>query len=95
MANYCYSTYRLTGNSEDLDALYELMTSLEKEKENWVGHIVEALGGHEGLYVRGWWSALSREEDYIEFQLESAWEPLYEAWDFIGGKFNLEVYFSG
>lgn len=97
MANNCYSTYRLIGNPEDLDTLYELMTSLENEKENgnWVGHIVEALGGCDGLYVRGWWSFLSREEDHIEFQLESAWEPLFEAWDFIGGKFNLDVYFMG
>lgn len=33
MANYCYSTYRITGEASELDALYELMSRLEKEKE--------------------------------------------------------------
>lgn len=87
MANYCYSTYRITGEASELDALYELMSRLEKEKENgnWVGHIVEALNEKipEHLYVRGWWNELEREEDCISFSLESAWDPIYEAWDFI------------
>ena len=77
-----------------------LMTRLEKEKENgnWVGHIVEALNGEipEHLYVRGWWDELEREEDCICFQLESAWEPIYEAWDFICSKYEaLSAYFIG
>lgn len=92
MANYCDSTYRIAGEAAELDALYELMTRLEKEKENgnWVGHIVESLNGEipEHLYVRGWWDDLEREEDCICFHLESAWEPLYEAWDFICSKYE-------
>lgn len=100
MANYCDSTYRITGEASELDALYELMTRLEKEKENgnWVGHIVTALNGEipEHLYVRGWWDDLEREEDCISFHLESAWEPLYEAWDFICSKYeSLSAYFIG
>lgn len=100
MANYCDSTYRITGEASELDALYGLMTRLEKEKENgnWVGHIVEALNGEipEHLYVRGWWDDLEREEDSIYFHLESAWEPLYEAWDFICSKYKaLSMYFIG
>lgn len=100
MANLCISTYRITGEASELDALYELMSRLEKEKENgnWVGHIVEALNEKipEHLYVRGWWDELEREEDCISFSLESAWEPLYEAWDFICGKFKtFTAYFMG
>lgn len=100
MANYCYSTYRITGEASELDALYELMTRLEKEKENgnWVGHIVEALNDKipEHLYVRGWWDELEREEDCISFSLESAWNPIYEAWDFICFKYDsLSAYFIG
>lgn len=47
MANYCDSTYKITGDASELDALIALMRKLEKEKENgtWVGHIVEALHG--------------------------------------------------
>lgn len=101
MANYCDSTYRIAGEAAELDALYTLMLKLEKEKENgyWVGHIVEALNGGEipsHLYVRGWWDDIEREEDCIRFHLESAWEPLYEAWDFICSKFEtLRAYFIG
>lgn len=100
MANYCDSTYRITGDASELDALFALMQKLEKEKENgnWVGHIVDALNGSrpEYLYVRGWWDELEREEDCIKFRLESAWEPLHEAWDFICTKFKtLKAYFIG
>lgn len=100
MANYCDSTYRIAGEASEIKALYELMTRLEKEKEhgNWVGHIVEALNEKipEGLYVRGWWDDLENEGDCLRFHLESAWEPLYEAWDFICGKFKtLTAYFIG
>ena len=101
MANYCDSDYRITGSAEELDALYNLMLLLEKEKENgnWVGHIVNALNNNEipeHLYVRGWWDSLERQEDCIYFHLESAWEPLIEAWDFIASKFDtLAVWFSG
>lgn len=59
MANYCDSTYKITGDASELDALIALMRKLEKEKENgtWVGHIVEALHGSspKHLYMRGWW----------------------------------------
>ncbi len=98
MANYCDSTYRICGDDSELDALYALMQKLEQENDNgnWVGHIVKALNGSipEHLYVRGWWDDLEREGNCIRFHLESAWEPLYEAWDFICDKFNeLNAYF--
>lgn len=100
MANLCDSTYRIAGDASELDALYALMLKLEKEKENgnWVGHIVEALNGSipDHLYTRGWWDDMEREDNCIRFHLESAWEPLYEAWDFICKKFkNLTAYFIG
>ncbi len=101
MANYCDSIYAITGEASELDALFSLMFKLSSEKENgfWVGHIVEALNSGEipkSLYVRGWWDSLDREQDYIFFHLESAWEPLYEAWDFICSKFgSLKAYFIG
>ena len=101
MANYCDSTYRIAGEASELDTLYALMLKLSKEKENgfWVGHIVDALNNGEipeHLYVRGWWDDIEREEDCIRFHLESSWEPLYEAWDFICSKFEtLTAYFIG
>lgn len=102
MANICNSTYRITGEAEELDTLYALMLKLRKEKENgcWVGHIVEALNDGkipEHLYVRGWWEEdIERGKDYICFSLNSAWEPIYEAWDFICSKFqSLRAYFIG
>lgn len=100
MANYCDSTYRIGGEASELDTLYNLMLKLQDEKENgnWVGHIVEALNGSipQHLYTRGWWDDIEREEDCIRFHLESAWEPLYEAFDFICSKYKtLTAYFIG
>lgn len=99
MPNYCDSVYRITGESSEIDALYSLMISTEKKHGNWVGHLVQALNNDEipdHLYVRGWWDDLSREADGLRFHQDSAWEPLYEAWDFIASKFKtLEVFFIG
>lgn len=100
MANFADSQYILTGNQLELDELYSMMQTFAKEKNNgnWVGHIVEALNGSipDKLYVRGWWDELHREGDILAFHLESAWEPLNEAWDFIASKFDtLKVYFIG
>lgn len=99
MANICTSTYRITGKSSELQALYTLMCRLSREKKengNWVGHIVEALNGEipPHLYVRGWWSDLERDCNSLMFNQESAWEPIYEAWDFICSQFKtLSAYF--
>lgn len=102
MANDCTSTYRIAGDASELDALYNLMVTLGKKPVSdccWVGHIVKALNDGkipDHLYVRGWWQDLSREEDHILFNQESAWEPIYEAWDFICSKFKtLHAYFIG
>lgn len=100
MPNYCDSSYKIAGEATELDALYALMQKLDNEKENgnWVGHIVEALNEGEipDIYVRGWWDCIVREKDCISFHLESAWEPLYEAWDYICSKFEtLSAYFIG
>lgn len=101
MANYANSMYRLTGDQTELKALYELMTSISKEKDNgnWVGHIVQNLNNGEipdCIYVRGWWDELELDEEGLSFHQESAWAPLYEAWDFIASKFKtIKVYFLG
>lgn len=75
MANYCYSTYRITGEASELDALYELMTRLEKEKENgnWVGHIVEALNDKipEHPYVRDGGMNLKGKKTVSAFNLKA------------------------
>lgn len=101
MANICISLYVITGDKSELHSLYRLMKKLQKEKEygNWLGYIIEALNHGEipqHLYVRGEWNDLKLNEDHISFNLESAWEPLYEAWDFICSKYStLSAYFSG
>lgn len=101
MANTCLSTYRITGSDLDLDTLQGVMLHSRRNKENgnWIGHIVEHFNDGkipEHIHVRGWWSDLSRWEDCLYFSQESAWEPLYEAWDFIAKKLpSLQVYFIG
>lgn len=94
MANTCDSTYRIAGDASDLDELQKLMETLGKKPvtaPNWVGYIVEALNDGkipEHLYVRGWWYNLEREDGCLVFHQESAWEPIYDAWDFICSKFK-------
>lgn len=102
MANICDSTFRITGDPAELDALRDLMLSLKDEhsadgSSYWVGHIVKALNNNiipDGLYVRGWWNSVEREDNCLCFQLESAWSPLTKAWDFICSKYEtLNAYF--
>lgn len=101
MANTCISSYKITGSPTELHALYSLMQRMSKEKENgnWVGHIVDALCNNETpphLYLRGWWSNLIITDYCLSFDLESAWTPLEETWDFICSKTRtLSAYFMG
>lgn len=93
MANICDSRYKITGETAEVTALYNLMNNMKVSKTNgnWVGHIVEALNDGvipDYMYVRGWWDELQLEDNCIIFNMESAWQSLHETWDFICSKYE-------
>lgn len=100
MANWCFCTYRIGGDRDELDNLYNLMKKIEKENRengNWAGYIMEELFDIDStqLYLRGFWEDLTQEEDCIHFRFECAWGPYIEEWDRICGAYRtLRAYFS-
>lgn len=105
MANWCTNVYNVTGDREQLQKLYALMEEIESEKyddgvnffgDAWCGHLTKALGGDpmkDGC--RGEWYNLELFDDYLTFNVESAWcEP--KVWrEFIERKFpGLKIYYQ-
>lgn len=104
MANWCISEYKLTGDRQELDAVYELMHGLEAMEKprvendfgsTFLGCLVDALGGDwQTTLCRGAWHNLVRGQDCITFTTESAWNPANEVWDMMCDSFpSLRYYF--
>lgn len=98
MPNWCCTQYLATGDKDQLDNLYSIMTELENMKspglhENgfgstWLGNLVIKLGGDwNKIYCRGSWDNLLREEGSLSFSVESAWGEPNEVRNFIEEKF--------
>lgn len=106
MPNWAYSQYRAVGNSEQLRKLYAIMKELENIPEpgihesdfgsSWLGNLVIKLGGkHEDIFCRGSWCNLCAEEEYLTFDVESAWGELRETRKFIEKQFpGIKLYFQ-
>lgn len=93
MANWCYAEYTLTGDKQELDAVYELMHGLETMEQprvengfgtTFLGCLVDALDGDwENTLCRGEWGDLKRMDDRITFSTSTTWTPLNEVWDLL------------
>lgn len=94
MPNWSYTDYVLTGDKEQLDALYGKMRELEGVEgplvpngfgNRWLGNLVKALGGDiDKVHCRGHWSDLHRNGDDICFNCEHAWSRPDEVEELIG-----------
>lgn len=104
MANWCYAEYTLTGDKQELDAVYELMHGLETMEQprvengfgtTFLGCLVDALDGDwENTLCRGEWGDLKRMDDRIIFYASTAWTPLNEVWDSLRARFpSLRYYY--
>lgn len=62
---------------------------------NWLGCLVEALGGHwKETYCRGTWLSLECQGNILRMETETAWSPCIETYDFICQKFpSLNYYY--
>lgn len=106
MPNWAYTQYRVVGDKEQLCRLYDIMNKLENMPEpglhesdfgaSWLGNLVIKLDGkHEDVYCRGYWSNLNIEDEYLTFDVESAWGELYETRKFIEKQFpDIKIYFQ-
>lgn len=105
MPNWCMTEYAITGDEQEVKALYELMTELDEREEplvksdfgtTWLGCLVQALGGNwEEVRCRGSWNNLEFFDDYLSFMTETAWVPCNETFDLIRKRFpSLEYYYQ-
>lgn len=94
MPNWNFTDVRVTGPKEQIDKLYDIMSSLEDMDEpnvengfgnRWYGCLVNDLGiDWESVYCRGSWSDLERLSDTeLKWWDETAWRPLTEVFDTI------------
>lgn len=104
MPNWCYTSYVLEGNKEDINKISNTLTELENHDKpavengfgtTWLGCLVHELGGdYNKIYCRGQWGNLQNNGDTLTLDTETAWGPMNEVFDFIKEKFpSIKYYF--
>lgn len=91
--SFYYTEFRLTGDKEELDKLYDHIKGMEFP---WVNYLVKALCGYApmGIKTYGRFDSVSREEDHIRLVVESRESPLIKTIEFIASKFKtVSVYY--
>lgn len=98
MPNWCSTTYRIHGDSKEINSFYKLIQRLEKRKKPyvpngfgnlWLGCIVNKLGGDwNKVYCRGEIVYYEKEEDgTLSIMTETAWAEMSEWRHFIESKY--------
>ena len=95
--NWCYTNIRCTGNTDEIEDLYNRMNRLQEMpaplKPNgfgttWLGNLVEDLGVEYGkVSCRGSWDGLLLDGDILCFSTETAWYRCTEVEDLIKEKY--------
>lgn len=94
MPNWCYTTYVMVGDKDEVDDLYGKLNSLiERDKpllesdfgNEWLGNVVHLFGGDwNEIYCRGRLVNIDRSsEAMLCFGTETAWNDLPGVWDFV------------
>lgn len=106
MPNWCSTTYRIQGDSKDINSFHKLIQRLEKRKKPyvpngfgnlWLGCIVNKLGGDwNKVYCRGEIVYYEKNEDgTLSIMTETAWSEMSEWRHFIESKYpSFKIYFS-
>ena len=97
MPNWCYTSVKCTGNTEEIQDLYDRMKRLQEMKEplkpngfgtTWLGNLVEDLGvDFNKVQCRGSWECLELDDDILSFTTETAWYRCTEVEDLIKEKY--------
>ena len=102
MPNWCYTSYVIEGDKEDLEKIeiiYKNMIADESiegyTNRRWVGHLVKAFGEDPKDYsCRGWIEDLFFEGENLEMYISSAWVELSEVHQLIEEKLpSVKIYF--
>lgn len=104
MPNWCNTDYKIFGDKEELDKLYDTVVELSKMKEPriengfgilWLGNLVDALGGDWlTIYCRGQITDWGRDEDCVRLCTETAWAEMGKVRAFLKDKFpSFEIYY--
>ena len=105
MPNWCATRYAVTGDKQQIAAIYETMKRLQNMKEpsvpngfgpTWLGCLVHSLGKDwHNTWCRGEWSNLriSRDRQTIFFNTMTAWGPANDTFDALCEVFQDVSYF--
>ena len=95
--NWCYSAIKCTGDTEEIQNLYDRMKRLQEMKEplkpngfgtTWLGNLVEDLGvDFNTVQCRGSWDDLHLDDEILCFTTETAWYRCTEVEDLIKEKY--------
>ena len=104
MPNWCNTAYTVTGDTQEVKALYELMKGLEEQEKpavdngfgtTWLGCLVNALGEDwNNIRCRGHWEGLEFDGEVLTFWTETAWSVCNEVFELARQKFpSLSYYY--
>lgn len=96
MADWSCCEYRIVGEAQELDRLFDIMQKVENTNGPWLVNLLAEINGKENADARGQWSSLKRDEDFISFIFEGAGRTYIEEWDEVCENFeSLCPYFEG
>lgn len=103
MPNWCFTSYVVTGDEEELRELNDLMEKLERMSEpkvqngfgpQWLGCLVHELGARwNEVFCRGEWADRDFKGAELYLHTETAWEPCNEVFDLICSKYPTLCYY--
>ena len=103
MPNWCCTAYTVTGDTQEVKALYEMMKGLEEQGEatlvsdfgkTWLGCLVDALGEDwHNVQCRGHWDGLNFDGRILTFWTLTAWAACNGVFELIKQKFPSLSYF--
>lgn len=104
MPNWCCTTYRVFGDKEQRDKLFNILNELKDLPEPrvkngfghlWLGCVIDYLGGDwNDIYCRGDIVAYYDEGDYLQIETETAWREMHEFRHFLEKKLpGIRIYY--
>lgn len=104
MPNWCSTCYKIVGKKEEVQAIYDVLTTLNNQPQKqvesdfgklWLGCIVTYLGGDwEKIYCRGEVTSFEMSDDVLTIDQETAWSEQSEFRHFLETKYpHIKVFY--
>jgi len=100
MANICCTNFCITGEHDELQSAYNLLSSVEKNrkpgKSCWLGDIVNALGYDAEKYdCVGTFENVQFYGEVLSLDTDTAWVPMLDPFELLKKKFrHIEIFFK-